>query len=356
MTRLVSSLLIALIIFSIGLFAQAPNIVLIIAEDIGRDWIGCYGGTGSTPNINRLARQGIRFETVWNMIDADASMATAFSGRYNPTSTNSNPTLASQLNRNGYLTVSVNAAQNDFDDPSVPFQEALNRIADTGRTKPYFLFHRISHGGPVPNASQYAEYVTGVDQIIGKTIAAVEKSTQSENTFLIFTSASCSPFPGRLADTPQPRSKGLNSDLGAHAPLIVQAPFFNSKLRVSKDLIDFSDLYPTLLEVATSRLQTRPHLDGKSFIPSLKGSDDPFDKRSWIYAQQGDFRMIRDWHHLVDNRGSFHDLEKDPLQQEAVSPLDKQAPHRQERLQMILDRLAGKPTRSLEDRIRGHAQ
>jgi hypothetical protein len=48
--------------------------------------------------------------------------------------------------------------------------------------------------------------------------------------------------------------------------------------------------------------------------------------------------MVRDWHHLVDNRGNFHDLEQDPLQQSEVSPLDKQAPARRQRLQMILDR------------------
>ena len=48
------------------------------------------------------------------------------------------------------------------------------------------------------------------------------------------------------------------------------------------------------------------------FIPSLRGSVDPFEKRSWIYSQIGNFRMIRDWHHLLDNRDAFHDMNKDP--------------------------------------------
>jgi hypothetical protein len=48
--------------------------------------------------------------------------------------------------------------------------------------------------------------------------------------------------------------------------------------------------------------------------------------------------MIRDWQHVVDSKGSFHDLQKDPLQQHTVSPLDTIAPGRRQRLQMILKR------------------
>jgi hypothetical protein len=48
--------------------------------------------------------------------------------------------------------------------------------------------------------------------------------------------------------------------------------------------------------------------------------------------------MIRDWHHLLDNRDAFHDMNKDPLQQHKVNPLDKIAPGRRDRLQMILKR------------------
>ena len=48
--------------------------------------------------------------------------------------------------------------------------------------------------------------------------------------------------------------------------------------------------------------------------------------------------MIRDWYHIVDNKGAFHNLAKDPRQERPVSKLDKIAPGRRQRLQMILDR------------------
>ena len=111
--------------------------------------------------------------------------------------------------------------------------------------------------------------------------------------------------------------------------------------RVSQDLIDVSDFYPTFVELADLELPDHAVLDGRSFVPSLRGSEDPYEKRNWIYSQLGKTRMIRDWQHVIDNHGNFHDLQKDPLQQQKVSPLDKIAPGRRQRLQMILDRFPG---------------
>lgn len=42
--------------------ARRPNIVLILADDLGIEGINAYGGEYYTPNIDRLARQGVRFD------------------------------------------------------------------------------------------------------------------------------------------------------------------------------------------------------------------------------------------------------------------------------------------------------
>lgn len=39
-----------------------PNILFIVADDLGYEKLGCYGGLGTkTPNLNRLSREGVRF-------------------------------------------------------------------------------------------------------------------------------------------------------------------------------------------------------------------------------------------------------------------------------------------------------
>ena len=38
-----------------------PNILLIVADDLGYTDLGCYGGDIKTPNIDLLAKQGLQF-------------------------------------------------------------------------------------------------------------------------------------------------------------------------------------------------------------------------------------------------------------------------------------------------------
>src|SRR3954463_7310241 len=43
--------------------AQKPNIILILADDLGYETLGCNGGESyTTPNLDRLATSGMRFE------------------------------------------------------------------------------------------------------------------------------------------------------------------------------------------------------------------------------------------------------------------------------------------------------
>ncbi len=49
-----------------GVKAVRPNIVLIVADDLGYSDLGCYGGEISTPNIDRLASEGLKFSQFYN--------------------------------------------------------------------------------------------------------------------------------------------------------------------------------------------------------------------------------------------------------------------------------------------------
>ena len=41
--------------------ARRPNVVIIYADDLGYGDLGCYGSKLRTPNLDRMAREGMRF-------------------------------------------------------------------------------------------------------------------------------------------------------------------------------------------------------------------------------------------------------------------------------------------------------
>ncbi|TWU61715.1 Arylsulfatase [Crateriforma conspicua] len=59
-----------------------PNIVLIMADDMGFSDIGCYGGEIQTPNIDRLAAGGIRFTQFYNTGRCCPTRASLMTGLY----------------------------------------------------------------------------------------------------------------------------------------------------------------------------------------------------------------------------------------------------------------------------------
>ncbi|MBL7967088.1 MAG: arylsulfatase [Prolixibacteraceae bacterium] len=63
--------------------ADKPNIVLIMADDMGYSDIGCYGSAISTPNIDKLAAQGVRFRNFYNNAKCCPTRASLLTGLNN---------------------------------------------------------------------------------------------------------------------------------------------------------------------------------------------------------------------------------------------------------------------------------
>jgi len=49
-----------------SLAAERPNVVFILADDLGYSDLGCYGGEIETPNLDSLAQNGLRFTQFYN--------------------------------------------------------------------------------------------------------------------------------------------------------------------------------------------------------------------------------------------------------------------------------------------------
>jgi arylsulfatase A-like enzyme len=61
-----------------------PNIILIMADDLGYEALGTYGGTSyRTPNLDRLAEEGMRFDHCYSMPLCTPSRVQLMTGKYN---------------------------------------------------------------------------------------------------------------------------------------------------------------------------------------------------------------------------------------------------------------------------------
>src|ERR1043166_3335735 len=61
---------------------RPPNIVIILADDMGFSDVGCYGGEIRTPNIDRLSKGGLRVPQVYNNAPGWAAPASILTGYY----------------------------------------------------------------------------------------------------------------------------------------------------------------------------------------------------------------------------------------------------------------------------------
>ena len=93
--------------------AERPNIIVIMADDLGFSDPGCFGGEIQTPNLDMLAAKGIRFTQMYNAARCCPTRASLMTGKYQHlvglTSNGNNldpdsPTVAEILSDNGYHT------------------------------------------------------------------------------------------------------------------------------------------------------------------------------------------------------------------------------------------------------------
>ena len=62
--------------------SRRPNIILILADDLGYSDLGCYGGEIETPNLDKLAAGGMRFTQFYTSARCCPSRASLMTGRH----------------------------------------------------------------------------------------------------------------------------------------------------------------------------------------------------------------------------------------------------------------------------------
>jgi arylsulfatase A-like enzyme len=97
--------------------ARRPNIILIMADDMGFSDLSCYGSEIATPNLNRLARGGLRFTQFYNTARCCPTRASLLTGLYQHQAG-----IGHMVNDRGYP-----AYQGYLNDRCVTIAEALGR-------------------------------------------------------------------------------------------------------------------------------------------------------------------------------------------------------------------------------------
>ena len=86
--------------------ASRPNLLLVIADDVGIDQLATFGFGGAdppaTPTLEALAKSGVRFRNTWSMPTCSTTRAALFSGRY-PVRTQVNTAIVSTDYANSQL-------------------------------------------------------------------------------------------------------------------------------------------------------------------------------------------------------------------------------------------------------------
>lgn len=136
------------------------------------------------------------------------------------------------------------------------------------------FYDRYKEAGLSHKEAQYAGLVEGMDKSLGDLMDYVAEKGIAQNTIIIFMSDNGGYTIGRPdKNAPLDEGKGSLKEGGIREPLIVYWPGVTQPATVSEAPVIIEDFYPTLLEMAgLNKLPQTPQvIDGKSFVPALKG-------------------------------------------------------------------------------------
>jgi arylsulfatase A-like enzyme len=451
-----------------------PNIVFMMLDNVGQEWFGCYGSEENcTPNIDRLAREGVRVENCYAAPVCGPSRTMLLTGRY-PHSTGfrlhhdaalysgggldpEREIIFPRLLKNAGFATGITGKwqiNNLYDDPEVlgqhGFDESLvwpgsidatklpaaemERFADIvlrqsydeavafnrhiesrywdpvflrngkreelkgpfgpdvslefaldflrrHRQRPFFLYLPmvLTHGQSFtqnvvptptnrdpnrPHHEMFADMLRYADRQIGEVVAELERLGLRENTIVFIASdnGTESKLSARRNGRVVQGDLYSLSEAGGNVVLLANSPRLVPGGRTIP-LADFTDVYPTICELAGAPLARKHRPDGQSFAPFLLGRPGAEPPRSWVLNEYHQTRVVRDKQYKLYSDGQFFDANADPAEQHDLSQsAEPSLIAARERLQQVLDSLPADnpppfPLRSLSAfKIRGEAK
>ncbi|WP_206028549.1 FAD-dependent oxidoreductase [Thalassoroseus pseudoceratinae] len=341
--------------------SDAPNILLLFADDFGYEALGCYGGKDfQTPNLDRLATQGMRFTRAYtspvctpsrmslytgnyvshhgyfNVLPVhqgtkkavdfrskwatypqllrDAGYRTSVTGKWQLAALEYHPEHCRdagfdswcvwQIWRDGskttrYWNPCFNHDGQIRDDisqrfgPDVLADYVIEQMRTAAEAKrPFYIHHNmlLPHWPIIETpddkiaakSASLAGMIAYMDGICGRILDEVDRLGISENTVVIFMgdNGTDSKSPRSTTDGSVKGGKFDLNDAGTHIPLIVRHPGTIEAGQTADELIDMTDLFPTICEIAGVEIPHDLQLDGVSFQSRLQGGKP--SSRPWV--------------------------------------------------------------------------
>jgi arylsulfatase A-like enzyme len=197
--------------------AKRPNILLILADDLGFSDLGCYGGEIDTPNLDRLATGGLRMTQLYNASRCCSTRASLLTGLYAHqagvgamSADNGKPgyrgfltkrcvTIATLLKNAGYQTfMSGKWHLKGVGNPDcTPVNRGFDEFYGHYRAYASFyrpdLFIRLPEGRPQPPNKSEDFYAT--DAITDYALTFVDQARGSENPWFLYLAYNAPHFP-----------------------------------------------------------------------------------------------------------------------------------------------------------------
>ena len=121
--------------------------------------------------------------------------------------------------------------------------------------------------------TNFRDMTAYADKCVGRIVDALEKYGLRDKTVIIYTTdnGTSRSLTYPYGEEKRKGEKAYATDGGTHAPLIVNCPGTVPAGTVSDDLVDFSDVLPTIADIAGAKLP-EVKLDGRSFWPQCLGT------------------------------------------------------------------------------------
>ncbi|MDZ4798697.1 MAG: sulfatase-like hydrolase/transferase [Bryobacteraceae bacterium] len=197
------------------------------------------------------------------------------------------------------------------------FCDFAGRFMERNRGRPFFVYYpmTLTHDpfNPTPksaswttarlkaNTSNFKDMVEYLDSTVGRLVAKIDALGLRENTLILFygDNGTSQSITSRVGSRGVKGGKNLTLDTGTMVPLIANWKGTSKAGSVSDDLVDSTDFVPTIFEAAGVPAPKGVTLDGRSFLPQIRGQKgNPRDAIYWWYDprpgwDKDKFRRVR---------------------------------------------------------------